>query len=157
DLCVFIEALAKTTPAVPVEEIPEPVLTLDEISKRLNVSTKTITRWRDRGLVSRKVLANGRRQVGFVQSVVDRFLAQHREHVDRSAQFSQLSETEKEEIVRRAQRLSRVRGSTLTEISRRIARRLQRSPETIRYTLKNFDREHPEQALFPNVTGPMDA
>jgi len=102
DLCVFIEALAKTTPAVPVEAIAEPVLTLEQISKRLNVSTKTITRWRDRGLVSRKVLANGRRQVGFVQSVVDRFLATHGEHVERSAQFSQLSETEKEEIVRRA-------------------------------------------------------
>jgi RNA polymerase sigma factor (sigma-70 family) len=157
DLCLLIEALAKTTPAVPVEAIPEPVLTLEQISKRLNVSTKTITRWRDRGLVSRKVLANGRRQVGFVQSVVDRFLATHRDHVERSGQFSQLTETEKEEIVRRAGRLARVPGSTLTEVARRIARRLGRSPETIRYTLKNFDREHPEHALFPNVTGPLDA
>jgi len=157
DLCLIIEALARTTPAVPVEAIAEPVLTLEEISKRLNVSTKTITRWRDRGLVSRKVLANGRRQVGFVQSVVDRFLATHRDHVERSGQFSQLTEAEKEEIVRRAGRLARVRGGTLTEVSRRIARRLGRSPETIRYTLKNFDREHPDQALFPNVTGPLDA
>jgi RNA polymerase sigma factor (sigma-70 family) len=157
DLCLIIEALAKTTPAVPVETIAEPVLTLEQISKRLNVSTKTITRWRDRGLVSRKVLANGRRQVGFVQSVVDRFLATHGEHVERSAQFSQLTEAEKEEIVKRAGRLARVRGTTLTEVSRRIARRLGRSPETVRYTLKNFDREHPGQALFPNVTGPLDA
>jgi RNA polymerase sigma factor (sigma-70 family) len=157
DLCLIIEALAKTTPAVPVETIPEPVLTLEQISKRLNVSTKTITRWRDRGLVSRKVLANGRRQVGFVQSVVDRFLVLHRAHVERSGQFSQLSESEKDEIVRRAGRLARVPGSTLTEVSRRIARRLGRSPETVRYTLKNFDREHPERALFPHVTGPLDA
>jgi len=109
DLCLIIEALARTTPAVPVEAIPEPVLTLEQISKRLNVSTKTITRWRDRGLVSRKVLANGRRQVGFVQSVVDRFLATHREHVERSGQFSQLTEAEKEEIVRRAGRLAGAR------------------------------------------------
>ncbi len=157
DLCLLIEALARTTPAVPVETITEPVLTLEQISKRLNVSTKTITRWRDRGLVGRRVLANGRRQVGFVQSVVDRFLATHREHVERSGQFSQLSDNEKEEIVRRAGRLARVQGSTLTEVSRRIARRLGRSPETIRYTLKNFDREHPAQALFPHVSGPLDA
>jgi RNA polymerase sigma factor (sigma-70 family) len=157
ELCLIIEALVRTTPAVPVEAVPEPVLTLEQISKRLNVSTKTITRWRDRGLVGRKVLANGRRQLGFVQSVVDRFLATHKEHVARSGQFSQLSESEKEEIVRRAGRLARVRGSTLTEVSRRIARRLGRSPETVRYTLKNFDREHPDRALFPHVTGPMDA
>ena len=157
DLCILIEALARTTPALPVETIAEPVLTLEQISKRLNVSTKTITRWRERGLVSRRVVANGRRQVGFVQSVVDRFLATHGERVAKSSHFSQLSDAEKEEILRRASRLSRVQGSTLTEISRRIARRLGRSPETIRYTLKNFDRAHPEKALFPDTTGPLDA
>lgn len=157
DLCLVIEALARTTPAVPVESLGEPVVTLEEMSRRLNVSTKTITRWRDRGLVSRKVLANGRRQIGFVQSVVDRFLATNQERVAKSSQFSQLTEAEKEEIVRRAGRLARVPGSTLTQVSRRIAQRMGRSPETIRYTLKNFDREHPDLALFPGVTGPLDA
>src|SRR5437763_7945923 len=38
DLCQMIEALARSSPAVPVEAVPEPVLTLDQISKRLNVS-----------------------------------------------------------------------------------------------------------------------
>ena len=33
---------------------------------------------------------------------------------------------------------------------------LGRSPETVRYTIKNFDREHPEQALFPARTGTFD-
>jgi RNA polymerase sigma factor (sigma-70 family) len=46
-------------------------------------------------------------------------------------------------------------GGTLTEVSKRIARRLGRSPETVRYTIKNFDREHPQLALFPDVTGPL--
>src|SRR5262245_62374889 len=39
DLCLLIDALARSTPAVPVEAVEEPVLTLDEISERLNVST----------------------------------------------------------------------------------------------------------------------
>jgi RNA polymerase sigma factor (sigma-70 family) len=156
DLWLMIECLARTTPPVPVESVPEPVLTLEQISKRLNVSTKTISRWRQRGLVSRRVLCNGRKQVGFVQSVVDRFLKSNQEHVEKSSRFSQLSEEEKEDILRRAKRLSRVSGGTLTEVSRRIARRLGRSPETVRYTIKNFDREHPDQALFPSVTGPLD-
>ena len=63
---------------MPVELIPEPVLTLEQICKRLNVSSKTISRWRRRGLASRRVLCNGRSQVGFVQSVVNRFLASNR-------------------------------------------------------------------------------
>jgi RNA polymerase sigma factor (sigma-70 family) len=156
DLSLFIKDLMRGTPAVPVETLPEPVLTLEEISKRWNVSTKTISRWRKQGLVGRRVLYNGRCQTGFVQSVVDRFLASNQELVQRGGRFSQLSASEREDILRRARRLSRVRGGTLTEVSRRIARRLGRSPETVRYTIKNFDRAHPAQALFPAVTGTLD-
>jgi RNA polymerase sigma factor (sigma-70 family) len=156
DLCLLIEALARSAPAVPVEAVAEPVLTLEQISERLNVSSKTISRWRERGLVGRRVVYNGRRQVGYLQSVVNRFLAANKDRVERGSRFSQLSEVEKEDILRRAKRLSRVSGSTLTEVSRRIANRLHRSPETIRYTIKNFDRQHPEHALFPSVTGSLD-
>jgi RNA polymerase sigma factor (sigma-70 family) len=156
DLPLLIEVLSRNTPALPVELIPEPVLTLEQICKRLNVSSKTISRWRRRGLASRRVLCNGRSQVGFVQSVLNRFLASNPERVERGSKFSQLTEVEKEDILRRAKRLSRVSGGTLTEVSRRIARRLGRSPETVRYTIKNFDRQNPGQALFPSVTGPLD-
>src|SRR5207237_7852252 len=99
----------------------------------------------------------GRRQVGFLPSLVDPFLLANRSKVERGSRFSQLSVAEKDEILRRAGRLARVCGGTLTEVSRRIARRLGRSAETIRYTIKNFDREHPEQALFPSLNGPLDA
>jgi RNA polymerase primary sigma factor len=155
DLVAFLEEVARSLPAVPVEEVAEPVLTLEQISQRLNVSTKTITRWRERGLVGRRVLCNGRRQLGFMQSTVDRFLAANRTAVERGGRFSQLSDDEKEQILVRAKRLSRFGGASLTEVSRRIARRLGRSPETVRYTIKNYDREHPERPLFPEVTGPL--
>jgi RNA polymerase sigma factor (sigma-70 family) len=140
----------------PVESMPEPVLTLEEVSKKLNVSTKTINRWRRRGLIGVPVLSHGRRVVGFLPSLLDLFLKANKDRVEKSARFSQMSEQEKEDILRRARRLSRVAGGTLTEVSRRIARRLGRSPETVRYTIKNFDRQHPDQALFPSMTGPLD-
>lgn len=156
DLNLFMAELTRSMPAVPVEEVCEPILTLEQISKRLNVSTKTISRWRDRGLVGRRILCNGRRQLGFPQSMVERFVATNKDRVERGGRFSQLSDTEKEEILRRAKRLARLSTGTLTEISRRIGRRLGRSAETIRYTIKNYDREHPEQALFPAINGPLD-
>jgi RNA polymerase sigma factor (sigma-70 family) len=152
DLALFI---AELTYSLAVENA-EPMLTLDEISKQLNVSTKTISRWRERGLVGHEMVCNGRRLLGFPQSVVDRFVARNRERVQRGSRFSQLSEEEKEEILRRARRLARLSTGTLTEISRRIGRRLGRSTETVRYTIKNFDRQHPDQALFPAVTGLLD-
>ncbi len=157
DLYLFMDELARSMPALPVEQAPEPILTLEQISKRLNVSTKTISRWRERGLVGRRFLRNGRRQVGFPQSLVERFVEANQDRVRRSGQFSQLSEGEREEILRRAKRLARVGGGTLSEISRRIARRLGRSAETVRYTIKNFDRQYPEQALFPRVSGALAA
>jgi RNA polymerase primary sigma factor len=151
DLQRMIEALA-----LPLEQPAEGIITLDQISKQLNVSTKTIRRWRKLGLVGRRVVRDGKTQIGFTQSVVDRFLVDHSDRVQRGSQFSQMSEDEKEDVLRRARRLARVNGGTLTEVSRRIARRLGRSAETIRYTIKNFDREHPDQAMFPNLTGPLD-
>lgn len=156
DLGLFIGELARSMPAEPVEKATEPVLTLEQISQRLNVSTKTINRWRKRGLVGLPYLFNGRRQLGFPASHVEEFLAANQERVERGGKFSQMTEEEKEDILRRARRLARFGGS-LTEVSRRIARRLGRSPETVRYTIKNFDREHPTHALFPSVTGPLDA
>jgi RNA polymerase sigma factor (sigma-70 family) len=158
DLLLLMQALAgKVLPPVPAGDIPEPVVTLEEISKQFNVSTKTIRRWRKFGLVGQPIVSNGKRQMGFLQSVVDRFLTAHPDRVERGSRFSQMSESEREDVLRRARRLSRVCGGTLTEVSRRIARRLHRSVETVRYTIKNHDRQHPEEALFPNLTGPLDA
>jgi len=128
--------------------LDDPVVPLEDLSKQLNVSTKTIRRWRKFGLEGRLVLCQGKRQLGFKQSVVDDFLAANTQRVERGGRFSQMTDAEREDVLRRAKRLSRVSGGTLTEVSRRIARRLGRSVEAIRYTIKNFDREHPDQAFF---------
>jgi len=45
DLDLLIKALAVPGPA---EEVADPIITLDEISKQLSVSTKTIRRWQAR-------------------------------------------------------------------------------------------------------------
>ena len=156
DLGLWINELAVSLPAIPVEDVEEEVLTIDEISKKLNVTTKTINRWRKRGLIGIPVVANGRRQMGFIPSLVDPFLVANKVRLEKSGRFTLLSQAEKDEILRRAGRFARFGVGSLSEVSRRIARRLGRSPETVRYTIKNYDREHPEQALYPDVTGPLD-
>ena len=128
----------------------EPVLTVEDVSRKYNVSTKTVDRWRDRGLASRRFLFGKRKRVGFLQSTVDRFVSKNADQVSRGARFSQLNDSEREEIIRRARRLARY-GGCPSDISRRLARRLGRSTETIRYTLKNYDQEHPENAIFPRA------
>lgn len=155
DLPVFIEDVSASA-NIPFAETAEPVMTVEEISEKFNVSTKTVNRWRKRGLVSRRFVKDGRKRIGFLSSSVERFVHAHTAEVIRGSRFSQLNDEERDEIVRRARRLAMVPSATLAEVSRRIARRYGRSPETVRYTIKNFDREHPHRAIFPTVRGALD-
>lgn len=147
DLELFIRRVEKSVPPLPIEHAVEPMLTLDEVSRRFNVSTKTISRWRVKGLSARRVKINGRSQLGFPRATVEKFVAEHKDLVEKGARFSHLTDAEKDDILRLAREL-RDHGGTLTEVSKRIASQLGRSPEAIRYTIKNFDRVHPDNALF---------
>jgi RNA polymerase primary sigma factor len=153
DLRLFVEDVSDSA-NVRVEDVPEPVHTVEDLSKLFNVSTKTISRWREQGLVSRRFIFSGRKRVGFLRSSVDRFVSQNRERVKRGERFSQLSDEERAEIIDRARRFSQA-GACPSEVARRVARLVNRSVETIRYTLKQYDEKHPESAVFPRRTGPL--
>ena len=154
DLRCFVEDLSDSVDIL-VDQVDEPVLTVKDVSRRYHVSTKTVDRWRDRGLVSRRFRFGNRKRIGFLQSSVERFVSKHLNEVSRGTRFSQLNESEREEIVHRARRFARY-GGCLSDISRRLARKLGRSPETIRYTLKNYDTDHPESAVFPHASAPLN-
>jgi RNA polymerase primary sigma factor len=153
DLRLFVEDLSDAA-AVPATHAGERVLTVEELSKMFKVSTKTISRWRQQGLVSRRFVFDGRKRVGFLKSSVEQFVARNEDRVRRGARFSQLTADERSEIVERARRLARA-GGCLADVTKRVAKRMERSVETIRYTLKQFDQEHPDLAIFPNNTGPL--
>jgi len=148
DLRLFVEDITDSM-NLRVEEAKEPVHTVEDLSKMFNVSTKTISRWRDQGLVSRRFLAEGRKRVGFLHSSVDRFVSQNKKRVERGERFSQISDGERDDIIDRARRIAST-GSNLSEVARTVATDVTRSTETIRYTIKNFDRMYPKMAVFPD-------
>jgi RNA polymerase primary sigma factor len=156
DLALFAQKVERSLPPLPVELWAEPMLTLDEVSKQFNVSTKTVTRWRMHGLAARRVIRDGRKQLGFPVSAVCEFAAAHRSQVERGGRFSHLTDAEKDGIIRSARELA-AGGNGLTETSRAIATRLGRSTEAVRYTIKNYDRAHPDMAVFPDQRRPLDA
>lgn len=123
------------------------VMTVGDLSKRFHVSAKTISRWRQKGLEGRQYVVDGHRRLGFLPSEVDRFVQSHGEDVRRAGRFSQMTPAEREQIVSEARRLARV-GHRPAEILRLLARQTSRSPETIRYTLKQADRQHPESRIL---------
>src|SRR5262245_60658975 len=115
DLGLFVEDMSASA-SLSAEQAGEPVLTVDDLSQKFNVSTKTVDRWRKRGLVGRRFRFGNRSRIGFLTSSVDRFVRDHKDEVRRGSRFSQLSEEEREEIVRKARRLAR-HGACPAEVS----------------------------------------
>ncbi len=130
-----------------VEQMPEPVLQIDDVCERFNVTSKTIQRWRRKGLPARRfIFGDGKRRVGFMLSSVERFLAGHHEQVATSANFSQVSDAERDEVLRRARLLARG-GSAMDEIARRVSRKVNRSPLTVQHLIRKHDSENPEATV----------
>jgi RNA polymerase sigma factor (sigma-70 family) len=155
DVASLVEMVSDTL-NIPVADAGDEVLSLEQITQKFNVSTKTIQRWRRRGLAAmRFVYPDNIKRLGFLARDVARFTTQFAIRVEKSARFRQLSEEEKADIIRRARRLAVHCRCCLKLISRRIARHTKRSPETIRYIIRRWDAEHPDQAIFPDTPGPL--
>ena len=155
DLGLLVEQVSDSLD-VRTSTLAEPVLTIEDVTERFSVTSKTIQRWRRKGLPARRfVFPDGKRRVGFLVGSVERFFAGHREQVALGMNFSQLDDAERGEIVRRARRLATMCGCCVQQIARRIARKLNRSPATVLHTIRKHDAEHPHDAIFPRAAEPV--
>jgi RNA polymerase sigma factor (sigma-70 family) len=149
DLPSLIEYISSTI-EIKADEAGEPILTLDQVTARFGVSSKTIQRWRRQGLPAmRYVFADGVRRVGFRPSQIERFSRRHARRLADAARYRQIPESERAQIIARARRMSAKCHCCLKLISRRIARHTGRSPETIRDIIRRHDAENPTRAVFP--------
>lgn len=152
DLGLLIERVSDTLKLCTCA-MTEPVLMIEDVCDRFNVTSKTIQRWRRKGLPARRFqFPDGKRRVGFFLSSVERFLGVRREQVERGSGFSQVSEAEREQILAQARRLAVTCRCCTGDIIRRIARRTGRSPLTILHTIRKHDQDHPESAIFVRVS-----
>ncbi len=155
DLVQLVEELSGL-PVMDVTALPERYWSTEQLAGRLRVSTKTICRWRRRGLPGRRIRGeDGAIRVAFSETCVRRFVHRNLALVQRGAAFRQLSPAEKEAIVRRARQILGERRVRLHELSQLIAAEVGRAVETVRYTLRRHDRENPGQAMFGKSEQPI--
>lgn len=134
----------------------ETVHDTDSLARRFRVSTKTIQRWCRRGLPARRLVFPDRKhRVAFLESSVSWFVDSRRGQILRSTRFSQMTEEERSDIIRRARRVAALTDCCLNDVTKRLAARTGRASETIRYTIRRHDREHPDQAVFPSSSRPL--
>jgi len=139
-----------------VSDYAEPVHDTTSLARRFHVSTKTIQRWRRRGLPARRlVFRDGKRRVAFLESSVQWFTKDRQGQIQRSMNFSQMSETERDDIIRRAKRMAAATHCRLSDVVKRLAARTGRAMETIRYTIRKHDTDNPASAIFPYLTAPL--
>ena len=126
------------------------------LARRFNISTKTVQRWRRRGMPSRRLIfPDGKRRVAFLESSVQWFTDNHLRDVSRSVRFTQMSSRERADIIRRARRMVAFTNCRLSDVARRIARKTGRAAETIRYTIRNYDLKHPNDTIFAAMPNPL--
>jgi RNA polymerase primary sigma factor len=122
---------------------------VNDLARRFDVSTKTIFRWRRRGLAGWRFRCADRRQrLFFPEHAVRRFVGNHVDLVARGSTFSQLSPQERERIVARAQALTADGPRTVNAVARTIATEVGRAIETVRLILKHHDEAHPSAGIF---------
>ncbi|MHC4153576.1 MAG: sigma-70 family RNA polymerase sigma factor [Planctomycetota bacterium] len=156
DLRIFISKLSGGV-ARPVSDLGEKVCTKEELAAELNVSTKTIDRWRSRGLGSRKyVFADGRKRFGFLQSSVDGFLEKNPGLVSKARDFVRLTKKDRQRIIRQACALARKKGMSRHQVIARVAEQTGRAHETVRYTLMNYEKANPQKRILGKLFGAMD-
>lgn len=134
----------------------EPVCDTLALAQRFHVSTKTVQRWRRNGLPARRlVFPDGKRRIAFRESTVRWFVAKRRRQVMRSMKFTQMTAAERTDILRRARRMASFTRCCLNDVAKRLSARTGRATETIRYTIRRHDREHPREAIFPHLPEPL--
>jgi len=160
DLQVFINRLSGQL-ALAAAKQHEKVYTIAELAGYFSVSTKTIHRWRKRGLISRKfVFDDGKKRLGFLQSAVDEFMRSNADLTDRAANFTRLSSKEKQKIIKQASLFAGHGKLSRHQIITRIACRMKRVPETVRLVLIDHEKNGSGKHIFKKpagVVGPREA
>ncbi len=155
DLRLLIDTLSRSI-ELPADE-GDPGETTAELAERLGVSTKTIARWRDRGLRWRwAVRASGDKPTVVIpRSALDAFENKRSGRVDAASRFSRMSDAEKTWLINRARRLADATQAVPQTIFNHLGKRTGRSAEALRMLIAEHDREHPSQEVFADRAGPL--
>lgn len=148
DLAKFIERLSDAAALGVDEYAPRAALLMDEVGQRLNVSPTTLHRYRKQGLVAHQVVwPDGKKRLAVFKDALDRFVSAKSDRVRRAKEFSRVSDESVDRMHRRARRYADM-GLSLNEAALRIARRFNRSHETVRQILMRRRASSPGDILF---------
>ncbi len=153
DLQVFVTKLSARL-ALPAAQAGQKVHTIEELAARFRVSTKTIHRWRKRGLLARKfVFEGGERRLGFLETAIERFVRENPSLVANAGAFRRLTDSERQQALRQARSLAAKSPQSRHQIIRQVAQKLGIAQETLRTLLLQHEKKNPDKPVFRRPLG----
>ena len=153
DLRVFISKLSSQV-AGPAAQQGEKVYSIEQLADSLGVSTKTVHRWRRRGLIARKfIFDDGVKRFGFPQSAVDRFLEANPNLVAKAKSFTRLTDKQRQQVIKQTVKLANSMALSRYQIISKIAAQIGKVHETVRYTILNYEKANPDKPIFTRPAG----
>jgi RNA polymerase primary sigma factor len=149
DLRAMIDRLSRS---VDLPAGDEDAMPADLWALRLDISTKTLSRWRKLGLRWRWIVPEhgGRKVVGYTASAIERFRQRHADRLDAAMRFSQLDDKMRAALVKQARKIVAENPKwSLNQVAQRLADLTGRALETMRGLLKRHDEQHPDSPMFP--------
>lgn len=124
---------------LPAQHAGRTALRLDDIARDLNISSKTLQRYRAKGLVCHYVYFDNRQLLGCFDDSLRRFVDSNSPQVKRAAGFTRIGDYGRQQIIDEARMLRESENLSLNEAALRIAERHGRAHETVRVMLRKHD------------------
>ena len=153
DLVTLIQRLSQGLDLSSLNDDRTPVM-LDDLARRLNISAKTLQRYRKQGLVCHYVVfGDGTQRLACFEDSLQRFARRHRGKIAHASEFSRVGETVVRSIIHDARDLRRTPGMSLNAVAKQLARKYGRAHETLRSILHRHDRRG-DEPIFTEM-GPL--
>ncbi|MBC23852.1 MAG: hypothetical protein CMJ32_08075 [Phycisphaerae bacterium] len=147
NLLVFIQQLSELVDLRP-DSRPGGAWTMEQLADRLGVSSKSIQRYRGRGLVCHYIKFPDGRSLGCFEESLQGFSVDNMELLERASAFTRVGEEEQERIIAAAGSLPELETIGIHGASVELSSRFERSIETIRNILRRHDMQA-ASPLFP--------
>lgn len=139
DLSAVVERLCEASRLIG-KSLPPGSRTAPELCALWAISPKTLARYRQRGLVARRVHdPGGRTHLAFTPAAVGAFEQRSTELLNAAAGFSRIARDDEARMIRRARRYRCTLRCSLNGAALRLARRFGRSHEAVRRLLQRHD------------------
>ncbi len=144
DLVMLIQRLSEGLD-LPGSAPDNRAIRFEDVAGVLNVSSRTLQRYRRQGLVCHfAVFPGGEKRLACFRDRLERFVDGHRERLERAASFARMGPELRRAIVEEARGLRASRGLTLNAAALELAARHGRAHETVRAILRRHERSGAE-------------